>query len=229
MQLYNIRGGDKKDLENKKYTIGVGISLGNKWFTVENIMELIKWALDYSKDNVIIYVADSIHAINIEVRNQISFQKALLKANNLGDRLIQEVKERAEKELLPQEIERLVYLKWDQIINEKFREKITYLNDLYKKNKEFKHAIHSIIMNHVSREKRSFSGVDIDRFGQYIIEELPEILTRVEMGNTICDAYAYPHDGELPKFVEQLQKGEIFPEIKENIMDTEPKVFLEVR
>ena len=34
MELYKIRGGNKEDLENKKYTLSVGISLGNKWFTI---------------------------------------------------------------------------------------------------------------------------------------------------------------------------------------------------
>lgn len=49
------------------------------------------------------------------------------------------------------------------------------------------------------------------------------------MKGVVCDAFTYPFDGELPELTEKIQNGEIFPEIKENIMDTEPKVFLEVR
>ncbi len=92
MQLYRIRGGNEEDLERKKYTIGVGISLGNKWFTVENIVNLTTWALDHTKDKVIIYVADTIHAINIEVRNGISYQESLQKASKQGDKILHEVK-----------------------------------------------------------------------------------------------------------------------------------------
>lgn len=62
-----------------------------------------------------------------------------------------------------------------------------------------------------------------------VIEELPEVLARTPIKGMTFDAYAYPFDGELPELVERIQRGDIFPEIKESIMDTEPKVFLEVR
>jgi len=58
---------------------------------------------------------------------------------------------------------------------------------------------------------------------------MPEVICRVPIKGYACDACVYPFDGELTQFVEQVQKGEIFPEIKANILDTEPKVFLEVR
>lgn len=42
MKLYTVRGGNKKAVYDKAYTIGVGISLGNKWFSPQNILELIE-------------------------------------------------------------------------------------------------------------------------------------------------------------------------------------------
>ena len=80
MKLYSIRGGNEFDLNAKKYNIGVGISLGNKYFTPENIAEAVRWSLQYSRESVIVYVADSIHAINLEVRSRITFEKAEKKA-----------------------------------------------------------------------------------------------------------------------------------------------------
>ena len=77
MKLYKVRSGEERLVYNKSYNIGVGISLGNKWFSVENILGLIEWSLKYTKDFVIVYVADSIHAINIEVRNRKSQQRHL--------------------------------------------------------------------------------------------------------------------------------------------------------
>ena len=49
------------------------------------------------------------------------------------------------------------------------------------------------------------------------------------MNGVECDAYVYPFDGELVVLTEKIQRGELFPEIKKAIMDTNPKVFLEVR
>ena len=88
MRLHKIISGELRKLENKEYQIGIGISLGNKWFTVDNIVELTRWCLDYSKDKVIVYVADSIHAINLEVRKQISREKAEKIADEMGDKYL---------------------------------------------------------------------------------------------------------------------------------------------
>lgn len=63
----------------------------------------------------------------------------------------------------------------------------------------------------------------------YILEELPEVISRVKIGGVVCDAYAYPFDGDLPEFVEQLQQKKIFPKIAGKLLDTQSKVFLEVR
>jgi tRNA-dependent cyclodipeptide synthase len=229
MELYTIRGGTKKELESKLYTIGVGISLGNKWFTVENIIEQIKWALNYSKKSVIIYVADSIHAINLEVRNRINHQRATKIALKMGVDLFEDIKCQAESQLSEEERNRLVYAKWSDLADESFKEKVNHLKSFYEKDSHFRDFIHKIVKDHISKEKRLFSDNDVNSLGQYIIEEMPEFLNRVPITGFVVDAYTYPFDNEITRFAEKIQKGELFPEIKENIIDTEPKVFLEVR
>lgn len=229
MELYKIRGGNKEDLENKQYTIGIGISLGNKWFTDENITRLIEWSYNYSKDKIIVYVADSIHAINLEVRNGISYEKSLEKANRMGDKILDDVKNEVERRLPKEIIERIVYVKWEEITDGTYKQKVEFLKSLYTSNQDFKDNILSLVRDFTSKEERIFSDNEIYRLGEYIIEELPEVINRVPMKGIICDAYTYPFDGKLCELTEKIQNGEIFPEIKKNIMDTEPKVFLEVR
>lgn len=228
MELHTIRGGRREILENRGYTIGVGISIGNKWFNPDNIFELIKWILDWSKDKVVVYVADSIHAINISVRSRRNMDAARKLALKAGDEIFDSVKDKI-KELSPEQINRILFVKWDEIIDDNYNRKLEYLRGLYSNNSLFKEAIHRIVMSHISKETRQFSDGDIDALGLYIIEELPECINRVKMRGIVVDAYVYPFDGELTKFIEQIQNGEIFPEIRENIMDTDPKVFLEVR
>ncbi|OHA88878.1 MAG: hypothetical protein A3C70_01680 [Candidatus Zambryskibacteria bacterium RIFCSPHIGHO2_02_FULL_43_14] len=65
MKLHKIRTGNREDLEDKKYTLSIGVSLGNKWFTIENIIDLIRWSLPRTKYDLVVYVGDSIHAINL--------------------------------------------------------------------------------------------------------------------------------------------------------------------
>lgn len=230
MKLHNIVGGSREDLEAKKYTIGVGISLGNKWFTSDNILNLIKWSLDYSKDRVPVYVADSIHSVNIEVRNNKSPKNASRIADEKGTQILNEVRKKAGQELSAEEFNRLLFVKWKEIVDEKYQSKIEYLYSLRENNPEFGKAIENLVRNFTSQEENnSFTDSEIKRLGDYIIEELPEIIGRVLIGGVVCDAYAYPFSGEMVEFVNKIQKGLIFPEIREKIMDTEPKVFLEVR
>ena len=133
MKLYSIHGGNIEDLNNRKYNIGVGISLGNKYFTVENIAGLVQWALEYTKDGVIIYVADSIHAINIEVRNKMVFEKALLKANKMGDKVLEDAANYFSNNLPPTDFKKLRFVKWQEIVDGEYKKKTNYLYNFSKK------------------------------------------------------------------------------------------------
>jgi tRNA-dependent cyclodipeptide synthase len=229
MQLYKVRGGTEEDLYAKKYNIGVGISLGNRWFSAENIVLLTEWALEHTKDFVVVYVADSIHAINIEVRNRKSSQKALEVAQKMGNAILQEVRLLAESRLSPEQLSKIRYEKWDGLITPAFQEKLDWLNTKYQTDNNFRAEIIKLVDGFTNGENRVFDEDDKVKLGSYVIAEFPEILTRAPINGLSFDAYAYPFDGKLVEFIEDIQKGLIFPEIREAIMDTEPKVFLEVR
>ena len=123
MELHGIRGGNKSALEAREYNIGVGVSLGNKWFTIENTVELTKWALRYSRETVIVYVADSIHAINLEVRNHTSYEKALSIAKSKGSKFLMEVENEIRGSFSVEERNKIVYATWDEIVNFEYKEK----------------------------------------------------------------------------------------------------------
>lgn len=229
MNLYKIRGGSKEELEKKLYNIGIGISIGNKWFNVENILELIKWALKYTKARVVVYVADSIHALNIEAREGKTPVKAKEIALKKGLVILNAVKDKVSQNLSIGEIKKIDYIHWDYLITSSYEKKLGYLYELFDKNKEFREAIIGLVNKFIAKEKRSFRDEAIKKMSYYILEELPELISRIGIDKISYDAYIYPFDTELNYFVDQLQKGEIFPEIKSKLMDTEPKVFLEVR
>jgi len=229
MELISIRGGTKEELEARKYTIGVGISLGNKWFTPENIADLVNWAFRFSKDRVIVYVADSIHALNIESRNGKSPEKSLEMALALGEEILNATREVVRKMLPEDLLKKVAYVKWSELQDEKYLKKVKYLYSFFDNDRDFHKKITGIVHHHIEKEKRNFNDDALKKMAYYALEELPELLCRVKMGKYECDAYAYPFDGELTELAEQIQKGGIFPFIKKAIIDTEPKVFLEVR
>ncbi len=229
MVLHNIRGGSESELYSKRYNIGVGVSLGNKWFTTENTVGLIQWSLLHTRERVIVYVADSIHAINVEVRSRISSEKALSLAKSAGLEHLRGVKQLANVTFSEADQKRIIYATWDDLCTEAYREKVKFLYRKFSEDQDFATAIKTIVRNWVSKEARTFSEADINKFATYILEELPECLLRVPIKGEVCDAYAYPYDGELPELVEMMQSKNIFPEIMETIADTPAKVLLVVR
>jgi tRNA-dependent cyclodipeptide synthase len=226
MNLKIIRGGSVDDFYAKKYTLGIGISLGNKWFTPENIVSLIEWSLPHTKDKLIIYVADQIHAINLEVRNRLTYEKALKKARTAGSEILNNIKKLAESKFSERELDIIIYANWEDLANKTYQDKVSFLYQLYKDNDNFAKHIDNLIKDYTKKEKRVFTSEEITRLSNYILEELPECLCRVPIHNLVCDAYIYPTDGPLAIFVEQLQFGKIFPEIREKILDTDPKALI---
>jgi tRNA-dependent cyclodipeptide synthase len=229
MDFLSIRSGTREELELNKYNIGVGISLGNKWFNPENILSLVRWSLTYTREKVVVYVADSIHSLNIEARTGKSPKKAKELSLQQGQNILNEVRNQINGSFSKEELSRISYAHWDELVDDRYRENVNYLYNLFNTNNGFKKAILNLVENHISKESRAFSNESMEKMACYILEELPEILCRVKIAGTVCDAYVYPFDGELCVFAQQLQNGEIFPEIKEVIITTEPKVFLEVR
>ena len=229
MRLYKIRGGSEESLFRKDYNIGIGISLGNKWFFAENIVGLVEWSLEYTKDFVVVYVADSIHAINIEVRNQKSSEKARKTALRLGDKILEEVKVLAKSKLTPDQFSKLHFAKWEELFTPAYQEKLDFLNKKYNTDSEFKRTIIELVDGFTSNESRVFSDEDKVKLGSYVVAEFPEILGRTPISGLVFDAFVYPYDGKLPELVESIQKGDLFPDVREKVMDTEPKVLLVVR
>nr|7QB8_A Chain A, Cyclodipeptide synthase [Parcubacteria bacterium RAAC4_OD1_1] len=229
MELHQIRGCHKNDIELKKYNIGVAISLGNKWFSIDNIEKLVKWSLLHTKEYVIIYIADSIHGINLSVRNKLSDSHAEEVAIRYGRNLFIKIKERVSLSFSQDEQAKIIYATWSDIADSKYKEKVKYLYNLYDKNINFKNYIENFVKEWVSKEKRTFNNNEINKFGRYILEELPELMVQVKARGVLFEAYVYPYKTRITEFVGLLQKGEIFPEIKTNILDNHPKIFLEVR
>ena len=67
MRIEQYVNTTKDEVESKKHNIWIGVSLGNKYFTKENIRKYIEWALQHTKDSVLVLIGDDIYAINIEV------------------------------------------------------------------------------------------------------------------------------------------------------------------
>ncbi len=231
-RLHKTRGYfEKEDIISsiKHFTINIGISLGNKWFTPDNTLGLIKWTLNHSDQKVIFNIVDSLHVITVEVIENISKEKASERVKAMVDDFMAKLKPLIESNLTEEERDRIIYTTWNDVITPEYQAQVNFLYEYYEKNEDFKNTIYGFVHNYIARKGAVYSDQNIHKLGSYIIEELPEITACVPIAGIVCDAYVYPFDGEVTRMVEKIQKGEIFPEIREKILNTKPKVLLEVR
>ena len=178
---------------------------------------------------MVVYVADSIHAVNIEVRNKRSPESAKLKALKMGNEILQKVSDSAIKIFTPEKLDKIYYAKWDDLLTPQYQKKLKFLKDKYSFDLNFRNLIIQFISQFTRGEARVFSQDDLTKLGTYLVDELPELLMRVPIKNLPVDAHVYPFDSEFLDMVEKIQNRTLFPEIADSIIDTPPKVFLEVR
>lgn len=214
-----IRGASRNEVASKKFNVYLGISLGNKWFNEKNITRAIGYGLEITKDRFGLLIADTLHAINYEVRNKMSLERAMSVAIRKGEEmesLLRNIVNRLPRE----QRERIDIIRWDEVLDSEpfIKRDVLFLSSKFEKDEEFRNTIRSIVLGYLSDfDKKRFNDKQIDRLSHYILEEFPEILNGFEYNGVFYDAYIYPYDGLLTQFVERVQKSEVFPELHKEI------------
>lgn len=221
MRIENYLNTSEEEVQNKTHNIWIGISFGNKYFTKERVKKYIEWSLDYTKDNVLVVVADYIHAVNLEVLDNRSPAAALNKALKLGEEKYKEL--RAIIDELPIEQKTKVKLvRWKDSVNQSsYKNNLAIIKDEFRKNKEFHDYIIEIIKKGRSdRTSRldKLSEEKMDRLTDYILNELPHFVDGVQAYNEqVYTLLLYPGLSGLDTLFVGLQNKTMFPALAEKL------------
>ncbi|MCK4552604.1 tRNA-dependent cyclodipeptide synthase [Candidatus Pacearchaeota archaeon] len=228
MKIKVIRGSTEKEVKSKKFNIYVGISLGNKWFTKDNIREYLQWALKHTKNKVGLLVADTLHAINYEVRNDMKKETSIKKSLRVGDKIIKMLNELIKE--LPKEVRKKVeIIRWEEVKKDIFNKKfIPVLYKEFEQNKEFKTSVINLVKDNLQNSKDKFDDEKIEKLAEYILEELPELLHGFTFKEIYYNCYLYPYDSSLTIFVEKIQNKELFSELHKKL-DIKQNVFVALK
>ena len=222
-----IRGSTEQEVKSKKFNLYVGISLGNKWFTKEHIREHLLWCLKYTKDRVALLLADTLHAINYEIRNKDSPEKAKQRALKKGDEMVLIFKEII-KELPKDQQKKIDIVRWEDIKkNTETRKMLPFLYKEFNENSVFREKILDIVKSFIEYTKDKFNEQDLNSLARYVLEELPELFNGFFYEGTYYNCYTYYEDGPLHQFVEQIQKKELFPEFHKKL-NIKNNIFVEL-
>ena len=202
----------------------IGISLGNKYFTNENIREYILWALENTKEKVLVFIADKIHAVNYQVRWGYEQSQATSVALRKGKEMKEQIASIIDK--FPKDKEKIAVIGWEEIENtEKYKKEKAIFEKAFQNNKEFRNRIMEIIESNINPQIIKLKEGDYEKLALYPLYELPIFISGLEFNKTLFNCLPYPKIGKIDQLEIELQNGKTFPEISKQL-DIKNKVVI---
>ena len=214
MRIATYLNTTESDLQSRKFNIFIGISLGNKYFSKENIKDYLLWALENTKEKVAILIPDKIHSVNYEVRSKYSKERAENLAFREGEK-IKEVVENILSEIEPEKSALVNILKWESIETNEHKSMVEILHKEFENNKDFRNSILGIVKENMQSDKLTDS--DYEKLATYPLEELPMLVSGIEYDGLTYDLLPYPGISKIDHLAIDLQEGKNFPEITKKL------------
>ena len=186
--------------DNKSFTLEtikhnnfmLGISINNKYFTKDTIHKFTDWMLKNTDGKVCIMIVDTIQAINNEVLNHQSKEKALDKAMKDAKNIEHRCKSVIDN-YSKIERNRLVIIRWTEINTDS-----VYINNLkiikneFNQNPKFKEFIIYFVKKQLGDITNRLNMDEITYISDYLLCEIPELLNGISYNNTTYDVCIYP-------------------------------------
>jgi tRNA-dependent cyclodipeptide synthase len=217
MKYFNVT---QEEIEKKLFNIFVGISLGNKFLTLQLAKKHVKWAHYYTKDNALILIADKIDVVNWMVFNKLNLKEAEKKVRNkawgikgLFDKAIRTL---AREENDPTYITKVYIVFWEDVTNnEGYKHLKEILTQEYKENKDFRNQVLYFVNKYIERrglKPSEISNKDKDKLADYILSELPTLIGGILWNNTLYNLCLYPTyiESGMSQFVLDIRSGKYF-------------------
>ena len=219
----------KKDVEEQKYDIFIGISLGVlKPLTKETAKEYIEWALKNTKNKVAILIADEIAKFNYKIFSSYTEGKSERRAIREGDKYF-DFFQKIIQEFSKEEQKKILILRWNDIWDKR-KEKIKeILKEEYKSNKEFKEQVQFFLKKHSDKRNKDLDKEKLDYLSQYILYELSTLLDGIEYKNEKYRLLLYPtfESSGMSEVVTKIENGKIFPNLKKKLNLAEKTAMVE--
>jgi len=205
----------KEDIEAKKFNIFLPICVGSKFFLnditpTEIISDYIKWALQHTKEKIIILIVDKIQITNWIVRNSnISYEQNMRRLMRKGLQIKENFQELIKK-LPKKEQKKIEIIRWeDYCKNDFFCNKTTkIIYNEFKNNKEFRKRVLESIKASIT--DRTFNEESYVTLCNYVLDEFALAYHGTEFNGVSYSLYVYPYTDEVLELIEEIKKGNQF-------------------
>lgn len=222
MRIVTYLNVTPEEINSKSHNIWIGVSLGNKYFTKENLDKYIRWAIDHTKENILVVIADTLHAVNLEVLDHRNPEKALKKAIRIGDEKNKEIEEIISN-LSDEQKKKVRVVRWnDSLKNPSYLHNVELVKNEFRNNPDFHKLIIGIV--NVGRADRSerlsnMTAFELDNLANYILYELPHFVNGVQGygSDTVYTVLPYPGLNKLDELCVGLSNRTVFPELAKKL------------
>lgn len=145
IEIENVYGATRDEVESKKFNISIGISPGNRYFTKQRIQEYITWSLKHTKDDILVFIVDELEQINYQVLKGYEEEKAKRIAMTRGEDFVNLV-QKIISALQEMDQKRVVIARWSDIRkDDDYQRSRRLIHDEFRENPTFKEAILKIV------------------------------------------------------------------------------------
>jgi tRNA-dependent cyclodipeptide synthase len=200
----------KREVVSRKFNILIGISLGNLFFSGTNLRKYIRWALNNTRDKIVVLIADDIQSINYKVFKNLDDKEALQKANEQG----KEKKVLLFKllgELSKEERNKIKIILWKDILSKDYVRKIRMTFEEFEKSPQFKEEILDIVALFI-KGRQGMTKEDMNKLSEYILNELPLLIEGLSFEGDYYELIPYPIKDRLDDLILDLQEGRKYRE-----------------
>jgi tRNA-dependent cyclodipeptide synthase len=230
MEVKEVFNTTREAIEAKSYNILVPICLGNKFFTknleaTDNIRKYVKWALEHTKEKVLILVVDKIQHTNYFVRGtrvtELHSRKRVLED---GKKVESSIQEMLSKEFSVDEIRKITLTRYEEYEkNDPYCREVTHeIYREFKNNKEFSQGVLQSVRSSI--KDREFSEEDVWRLCDYVLDEFALAYVGVEYLGEYYGIYIYPHTDSVLLFIESIKKGDTFTDLSKKLPERKMSV-----
>lgn len=197
-----------KNINN--HNIFLWISLWNSFFNCENnIIKYIEFAKKYTKNRIVILIADEIQKYNYIRQKKCSIEKAEKKVQEEKNKKTKYLNEII-KNYFPNDNIHIIYRK--DIIDENYNNDLKKILDEYNKKEIFFHNINTFVNKHIQKIWRTVNIKSTSNSALYILHEIPLLVKGFIYQWEKYSCYPYPTIW-VWKILVDIQNGK-YPDIK---------------
>ncbi len=218
MIIKEVIGVRKESVLNKEYNLWIGVSLGNKWHSRENLLGLILLGLQYTKESLLIWIPGRMEATNFKYFDNLSRADALKKAFELEDKKLSEI-DGIINGLDKKSKEKIVICNFDDTCTPRYIKRREILFREFAKQKLFYEEVMKIAEEFLKSRARSISRERAEAVTLYLIHELPLFLDGVETihSDVLHNVVLYPGFGKLDELTMSMRNDIKFASLKERL------------